>query len=359
MSAPKKRAKVLLSLLLVASLCFGAPAAFAAQWADGASLATADETETADAAEAQAANGVSETSANASDGIALQTAASDASTDDISLMASSSTTIADRQGLSSLAANAANAWQVESEGYTGNGASNKAASSDGNVAVQKNVVPTGTENEFLVYLSIDYKAALKNYFEKAEYQATTSNNNHDHTVGALVSSMTGNQKVDVAGGNVYSSSGIFTIVDPDGNTLAKNVTISWSQGNNVTFYLKIDNSHYVLFGVSVKEGSNSNNVALSAEAWNLIRQEAVKAALNKVTDTMGNDIEYIETVAADGATEFDSSSRTLTWTPTVKASCQTESSTSGSETTTWYRNAAELVYKVRLTPPPKHRTDQL
>ena len=357
MSAPKKRAKVLLSLLLVASLCFGAPAAFAAQWADGASLATADETETTDAAEAQAVNGVSETSANASDGIALQTAASDASTDDISLMASSSSTIADSQGLSSLAANAENAWQVVSEGYTGNGTSNK-TTSDGNVAVQKNVVPTGTENEFLVYLSIDYKAALKNYFESAEYQATEANKDHGKKVGDVVTSMGGAKDVGVAAGNKYKNSGTFTVVDPSGNTVAKNVTISWSKANNVTFYLKVNDSNYVLFGTSVAKGS-TNDVVLSPEAWNLIRQEAVKTALNKVADTMGDDIEYVETVTSDGATSYDNSKRTLTWTPTVKASCQTESSTSGSETTTWYRNAAELVYKVRLTPPPKHRTDQL
>ena len=343
MSAPKKRAKVLLLLLLAASLCFGAPAAFAAQWADGTSL------EAADAAEIPAAQSAGEAFENASDEVGLQEA-SDASTDSgISLMASS-TTIAESQGLSSLAGNAANAWQVVSEGYEGNGTSNKTASSDDNVAVQKNVVPTGIENEFLVYLSIDYKAALKNYFETAEYQATPSNNNHGHNVGDLVSSMTGNQKVSVAGGNTYSRSGKFTIVDPDGNAVASNVTISWSQGNNVTFYLKIDDSHYVLFGTSVRDGG-SNNVALSAEAWNLIRQEAVKTALNKVTDTMGDNIEYVETVNSDGDTSYDSTSKTLTWTPSVKTNCETESSTSGSETITWYRNAAELVYKVRLTPP--------
>ena len=288
MSAPKKRAKVLLSLLLVASLCFGAPAAFAAQWADGASLATADETETTDAAEAQAASDASETSANASDGIALQTAASDASTDDISLMAS--TTIADSQGLSSLAVNAANAWQVGTERYTGNGTSNKTASSDGNVAVQKNVVPTGTENEFLVYLSIDYKAALKNYFEKATYEGTTSNNYHEENVGTIVEHMTGNKNNKVTGESIYNNHGTFTVKDSGKNVIAQNVVLYWSQANKVTFYLKVNDSTYVLFGLSVTKNS-SNNVILSADAWNLIRQEAVKTALNKVTDTMGDNIE--------------------------------------------------------------------
>ena len=343
MFAPKSRVKALLSLVLAASLSFGAPAAFAAQQANGDSTALFDAT---DAIGAQATEGGSEAAANAD--AATQAADESIASGNISL-ASSASTIADAQGLSSLA-NRANAWQVVSEGYTGNAAGNKTISPDGNVGMQKNVVPTGTENEFLVYLSIDYKAALKNYFENAEYQATESNKNHGVEVGQVVSSMEGAKDVSVAAGNIYSRSGKFTVVDPGGNTIAQNVTISWSKANNVTFYLKVDDSHYVLFGTGVRDGG-TNNVALSAEAWDLIRQEAVKTALNKVTDTMGDDIEYVEIVASDGATSYDSASKTLTWTPTVKADCETESSTSGSETTTWYRNAAELVYKVRLTPP--------
>lgn len=174
-------------------------------------------------------------------------------------------TIAAKQGLTSLASSAENNWQVEDGAYQGNGADSKTTSTDGNVGVQKNVVPTGTENEFLTYLSIDYRAALKNYFESATYQATESNKNHDQQVGDVVSSMEGSKRVSVAAGNTYNNRGTFTVVDPSGNTIAKNVTISWSKANNVTFYLKVDDSHYVLFGTSVRMGS-SNNVALSAEA---------------------------------------------------------------------------------------------
>lgn len=274
---------------------------------------------------------------------------------------STGNTIAAGQRLASLASSAANAWQVADGAYKGNGADDKIISTDGNVGVQKNVVPTGTENEFLTYLSIDYRAALKNYFESATYQATESNKNHGQQVGQVVSSMEGAKDIYVAAGaagNTYPRRGTFTVVDPSGNTIAKNVTIAWSKANKVTFYLKVDDSHYVLFGTSVTDGG-SNNVALSSEAWDLIRQEAVKTALGKVTDVMGDNIEYVETVASDGATSYDDASKTLTWTPTVKTNCETESSTSGSETITWYRNAAELVYKVRLTPPPKHWADQL
>ena len=350
MFAPKSHVKALLSLVLAASLSFGAPAAFAAQQANGDPAALFDAT---DAIGAQATEDGSEAAANAD--TATQAVDESTASGDVSL-ASSASTIADAQGLSSLASSA-NAWQVVSEGYAGNAAGNKTASSDGNVGVQKNVVPTGTENEFLVYLSIDYKAALKNYFESATYEGTTSNNYHDETPGKLVNQMTGNMNVSISTTS-GKKSGYFTVKAPTGETVATKVHLYWSQANKVTFFLTIDSSHYVLFAVEVTDGSDSN-VTLSTEAWELIRQEAVKTALNRVTDTMGGNIEYVETVASDGATNYDSDSKTLIWTPEVKANCETESSTSGSETTTWYRNAAELVYKVKLTPPPKHRADRI
>ena len=49
----------------------------------------------------------------------------------------------------------ANEWQIVDEAYTNNAAENKIPSPDGNVRVQKNILPTGVENEFYVYLSID------------------------------------------------------------------------------------------------------------------------------------------------------------------------------------------------------------
>ena len=262
---------------------------------------------------------------------------------------STGNTIAADQGLASLASSAANAWQVADGAYKGNKPDNKTISTDGNVGVQKNVVPTGTENEFLTYLSIDYRAALKNYFESATYEGTTSNNYHGETPGKLVNQMTGNMNVSISTTS-GKKSGYFTVKAPTGETVATKVHLYWSQANKVTFFLTVDSSHYVLFAVEVTDGADSN-VTLSTEAWDLIRQEAVKTALNSVTDTMGDNIEYVETVASDGATSYDDASKTLTWTPTVKTNCETESSTSGSETITWYHNAAELVYKVRLTPP--------
>ncbi len=258
---------------------------------------------------------------------------------------------ADDQNLTNLAAKAANKWQVVSGAYEGNESANKTPSKDGAVRVQKNVVPTGTENEFLVYLSVDYKVAFSSYFEEAEYEATESNKDHGKEPGVVVSSMEGAKDVFVSGktDSGYKNYGYFKIQTKSGEVIAQNVKIYWSKANNVTFYLKIDDSHYVLFGTGVQKGS-TNNVMLSDEAWELIRQDAVKTALQSVTDVMGDDIEYVETVKRDGTTSYDAGSKTLSWTPAVKASPETETVTSGGTTSTWYLNAAELVYKVRLNP---------
>lgn len=259
-----------------------------------------------------------------------------------------STDIAGAQNLSSMASSA-NAWQVVSGAFSGNGAKDKTASPDGKVRLQKNVVPTGTENEFLVYLSVDYKTAFTEYFKTAQYQATTSNNYHDQHLGTVVNAMTGNEKVQVSGTQAYSNSGTFTVQDPSGNVIASNVTLYWSQANNVTFYLKTKDSHYILFGLSVKKNS-SNTVRLSSEAWQLVQQDALTAAeLDRVSDTMGSEIEYVETVEADGTTSYDEGTKTLTWLPQAKDTAQ-ESSVAGDTTSIWHLNAAELIYKVRLHP---------
>ena len=123
------------------------------------------------------------------------------------------------------------------QGYAGNEPSNKTSSSDGKVRVQKNVIPTDVENEFLVYLSIDMKELFEKYFEIAVYKATTSNNFHSENIGTVVSGMTGNKDVEVSGEAKYSNSAKFTILDPEGKVLVDKIDLYWSQANNATFYL--------------------------------------------------------------------------------------------------------------------------
>ena len=70
------------------------------------------------------------------------------------------------EGSNLVTSSAANDWQIVSGGYQGNGTSAKTTSDDGAVKMQKNVVPTDVENEFLVYVSIDKTASMKELLDQ-------------------------------------------------------------------------------------------------------------------------------------------------------------------------------------------------
>lgn len=270
-----------------------------------------------------------------------------------------------------------NAWQIVDGKYAGNDSGDyKQGSNDGTVRVQKNVIPTDVENEFLVYLSIDTKQLFEDFFASTEYEATTANNLHAKLLGTVTTSMEGNQKVKVSGSkdSGYSNHATFTILSSTGELLADNITLYWSQANNVTFYLVVNDGgqkKYVLTGTSIKSGEKEV-VMLSEEAEYLIMSNiAQMAELNRVTDKMGDYIEYLGVVAGDYETSespvYDTINRTLTWTPKVKSNPTIDKVKSDeskrvewtdhegnvrNETvysyTSWALNTAELVYKVKL-----------
>ena len=289
---------------------------------------------------------------------------------------------------SAFAADNGNGWQVVSGRYdaehkTSQDISNDQLSSygfvestDGSVRVNKTVEPTGVENEFIVRLTVDTCAVsaqqtdYKSFFETAHYQGVVSNNLHESDLGEVKSSVNGRGfTVTADASQGLGRSAFVTVQDPQGRTIAENVKLYWDSGNNVTFFLKLDDSHYVMMGLSVKTGSK-NTVRLSEEAYRLVDEKITgqveqgpKPELKSVTDIMGDDIEYLGLVEADaGTASFDSAS-TLTWKPQYSSSCDVvkkdpeiaaERNGAGAVTKltvtqkTWYYGAASLTYKVRL-----------
>lgn len=252
-----------------------------------------------------------------------------------------------------------NGWQIVDERYEGNGSANKEPlKSDpvlNDIRYQKNVIPTDVENEFLVYLSIDVKSVFESYFSMAAYQATTSNSDHSYKVGDIVPSMEGNMSVKVTTTPQEKGfSALFTILDSNGNVVADKMRIYWSQGNNVTFFLKTAQGNYVLMGISVNKGT-TNTIRLTKEAEDAIRQDiTTKVMLGTVTDTMGPYIEFQGIVAGDYLADNHPScvNGVLTWTPAPKEKAAVEKTTEKvdgkTKETTWSLNVAELLYKVRL-----------
>lgn len=250
-------------------------------------------------------------------------------------------------------------------------------SPDGGVRLTKTVEPTGVEDEFIVHLSVDTCAVSSQqtdyytFFTTAPYQGVTSNWAHGMTPGTVTGSVNGSDIVITGDPNSsYGKSGVFDIQYPAGKTIAKNVRLSWNKANNTTIFLKLDDSHYVLMGVRVNTGS-SNTVVLSDEAYNLINEKIkgqVKPGpaptLNAVTDVMGDNIEFLGSVDADGGSaSFDGGTSTLTWEPQYSGSAKkvvedpvydyeyTDSGAVAKLTITqktWYYGAASLTYKVRL-----------
>ena len=286
-----------------------------------------------------------------------------------------------------------NGWQVVSGGYD---AAHKTSegilkdqlanygfieSSDGNVRVTKTVEPTGVEDEFIVHLSIDtcsvavQQTDYYGFFKEAPYGGTTSGNLKEDSVGTLVTKMTGNENVTVSGNPSQaggaSNTGHFKIQDPNGNTIVEDVQLYWSQAQQVTFYLKLDDGSYVIMAARVKGSNINNTVRLSKEAYDAINKqiqgqskETPAPTLNSATDIMGDNIEYLGPISVDaGSASFNDDASTLTWNPQYSASAKKvvgepehyyEYTTGGAVAKhtvvqkTWYYGAASLTYKVRL-----------
>lgn len=288
-----------------------------------------------------------------------------------------------------------NSWQIVSGRYDSSHATSEGLdssqlsehnfieSSDGAVRVTKTVEATGTEDEFWVHLSVDTCAKAvqvtdyKSFFESMPWEGVTSNAYHGETPGTVKDSISGSG-VTVAGGAHYANRATFEIQDPQGRTIAKDVTVSWSQANNVTFFVKMG-GRYILMGLKVGVGA-SKVVRLSDEAYKLV-QDSIKGAvkqgpnptLGSVTDVMGADVEYMGDVSAQsGAASYDDASNTLTWSPQYKQDYRhvTEDPVVHEErnehgavtkvtvtTSTWNYGVASLVYKVRLnTQTPRFKS---
>lgn len=241
-----------------------------------------------------------------------------------------------------LATTALNNWQIVDQGFAGSTSEHKKTSDDEMVRVQKNVVPTDVENEFLVYLSMDMNSWWQNFFERAQYKATTSNGSHKLEPGTIVSSVGGNMDVTVSTQS-GSWSNIFTIKDDKGNVLAE-MPLYFNQANNITVFLEVGGK-YLLLGVDIDAQSGAGKqVILSADTMEEINKltKQYSVDLISVTDTMGDYIEFQEVVnkTADTTVEVAADKSSFTWDVSgVKYPGDGEG---------WATNVAELVYKVKL-----------
>ncbi len=258
-----------------------------------------------------------------------------------------------------------NGWQITKEKYTDREQSNKIAmdgDNDGETAVylQKNVVPTDTENEFLVYLSMDKKMTWKTFFDNSGFGVTTSNGTNP---GKFVSSINGKSTAIGAHGEYGTHQYVIEL------------TVYQKRGDTTPLYTYKD----VRYGASPNCSHGSvwmtipgvsgylilrNNTTLKADGGGqgdimqlpLYLDDALKdddfsfsdTIFDKVTDTMGEYMEFQEIVKSDGDASFDTATNTLTWIPEDNETVVSGVTQTGSALSGWNNNITQLVYRVRL-----------
>ena len=272
-----------------------------------------------------------------------------------------------------LVTSAANDWQIVSGGYEGNSSDYKTETDDNDAmtaaCMQKNVVPTDTENEFLVYVSIDKKLSVEELFTVADFAVTTSNG---YTAGDITTTKRGNFSTlsadeddgtslfsftfELYSGTSSSAPGVliteFTVTKYASTSVSNNGTVILIMGtlDGSTYYYVVGN------GVSLKD-ANSDGVTLQLYAGNIdfggIYGETngiVGVALNNFTDTMGENIKIKSIESADGSVTWNESS--LTWTPEANDSAEVEYDIGTDYYYGAYHNIAQLVYRISLDLDP-------
>lgn len=259
----------------------------------------------------------------------------------------------------------ANEWQIVSKEYNNNTSTDKISSTDKNVRVQKNVIPTGTENEFYVYLSVDTKVTneviqtyLTDKVTNGNYQFGSSAHFPDNTTkgGKIYTGKTWKNIVQGTTKSAGSHYVTFRIIRESTNEEIGTVNLG-CDNSNYQVYLGLgtdDSGNIVALGLGcAKQGTliDGTDVKISEDVYKYIVQETTKTT--KVTglsvkDTLGSEFTYMGAVKGDySSAPTIESNNTISWTINAKSNPQTEKV---SDTEYWQLNTAELLYKVKYTP---------
>lgn len=265
-----------------------------------------------------------------------------------------------------------NRWQITKEEYTGREQSNKTAvdgDRDGtpDVYIQKNVVPTDTENEFLVYLSMDKKMTWEKFFDESGIYITTSNKYQSDPVGTVyevdnivgkASELMPNNAQGTYKDKYYVQ---FNVYETHSSASPIYSYYDWRYGDtpncsNGTVFLKAPFLGYLVIGRSVNykySGGGTGNpfvVDIYLDEPSLSVDFALyDTSFDSVTDILGSQIEFLDFVAADGQKSYTAGTHTIEWSPKDNEDVISTVYRDGTNTITgWENNICQLVYRVRL-----------
>ncbi len=260
-----------------------------------------------------------------------------------------------------------NAWQLVNYGYNGRTQSDKRSfDGDGDgkpdVYLQKNVVPTATENEFLVYLSMDKKMTWETLLDNSEFYVTSANSYRRYKPGDLVSRINGNAAtIYTKDSSTTSNRYFFTlqVYETKGDSTPVYAYSEYRYGtapncNNGSLLMRPEGwaGQYILVQSSVNLAQEYSQNNLTAQIY-LDELDAdfatYQTVFDQVSDVMGENIEFISVERCDGTTSFDETTGTLTWLPIDNADLLTNPEGGGGTTLSgWDENITQLVYRIRL-----------
>lgn len=256
----------------------------------------------------------------------------------------------------------ANQWQIVSEEYSGREQSNKKGydidkDRIDDVYYQKNVIPTGVENEFRVYMGITKKMSWDELLAESDFGVTTSRKYK--TEGALEDRIVGNNSLispgkSTSGGNNYEAVVTFTRGGKVVHTYRgwyHGTTPNCSNGTGFIVLKSLNTNLIASCGVNLQNGSGGTGGQLSYTI-NLDTMEnkgilfAVEdIVVDSVQDTMGEFIDYEGIESCDGTNT--TSDNTLIWNPVSNGASGVQVR-EGNGLTGYHYNIHQLVYKVHL-----------
>jgi len=259
--------------------------------------------------------------------------------------------------------NDANEWQIVSGEYGNNASGNKTEyGTDGNVRVQKNIIPTGVENEFFVYLGVDTKVTneiIKTFIEKKVSVGNYFFGSASHFPGG---------GSETNGGKIYTGTSWNDLVQGTGkkagdhyvtfNIKYQGVTIATltlgCEDSNFQVYLKLSETQNQVVALGLgcaKKGElvGGPDVNLTSEAYQYLLEETSKTTTvtdMSVSDPLGEYITFLGVVEGNYASvPITDSDNVLHWQVSAKTNPK---SMKVSSTEIWQLNSAELLYRVRL-----------
>ena len=263
-------------------------------------------------------------------------------------------------------------WQITKEKYTGREQSNKQpvdADKDGNpdLYLQKNVVPTNTENEFLVYLSMDKRMSMEKFFDQSRLGISVSNGNKPGTITNKING----EHTDIGAKDENLGTHKYIVKlhvyqkQSDSEPIYNYYSERWGgapNAQNGSAYISLaGTTQYLILmnRLTLKEDGSGPGDVLEATVYLdevQIGFSTQDIAFQQVTDVMGDRIEYLGVEHVDGTATCDNN--TLTWIPKDNESVVSKVEMNGSKVSGWENNICQLVYRVRLRVEKDEETDE-